>query len=86
MALKKAIVKTLPGFTGKLTAANAYFKIEQVFGNKLDVSLVVGGYVGDVRVSGETYNFTPDMEKGNFIAQGYDYLKTLPEFSEAVDS
>jgi hypothetical protein len=30
-------------------------------------------------------DFIPDMEGGNFIKQAYLYLKTLPEFADAVD-
>jgi len=31
--------------------------------------------------------FTPSVSDGstNFIQQGYEYLKTLPEFADAVD-
>jgi hypothetical protein len=31
------------------------------------------------------YNFVPSLEGANFIAQAYEYLKTLPEFKGATD-
>jgi hypothetical protein len=33
----------------------------------------------------KTYNFQPDLGGANFLAQAYAHLKTLPEFSGAVD-
>lgn len=36
--------------------------------------------------SGFGFEFTPDLESSdNFIKQAYEYLKTLPEFSDATD-
>lgn len=36
--------------------------------------------------AGFVFDFVPDMESAdNFIKQAYDYAKTLPEFSGAVD-
>jgi hypothetical protein len=36
--------------------------------------------------AGFNFEFTPDLESAdNFIAQAYDYAKTLPEFSGTVD-
>lgn len=36
--------------------------------------------------SGMNFEFVPDMVSAdNFIAQAYDYLKTLPDFANAVD-
>jgi len=31
------------------------------------------------------HTFKPNMDGGNFIKQAYEYLKTLPEFANAVD-
>jgi hypothetical protein len=31
------------------------------------------------------YSFASTMEGGNFVAQTYQYLKTLSEFADAVD-
>ena len=36
--------------------------------------------------AGFNFEFVPDMESAdNFIKQAYDYAKTLPEFSGALD-
>ena len=36
--------------------------------------------------AGFSFEFAPDMESAdNFIAQAYDYAKTLPKFSGAID-
>jgi hypothetical protein len=36
--------------------------------------------------AGFSFEFAPDLESAdNFIKQAYDYAKTLPEFSGAVD-
>lgn len=36
--------------------------------------------------SGFRFEFVPDLESDiNFIAQAYDYVKTLPEFAGATD-
>jgi hypothetical protein len=36
----------------------------------------------------KSFTFSPsvDADSENFIKQGYEYLKTLPEFSDAIDS
>jgi hypothetical protein len=31
------------------------------------------------------YSFDATLEGKNFVAQVYDYLKTLPEFADAID-
>lgn len=33
----------------------------------------------------KSYLFTPSLDGDNFIKQGYFYLKTLPEYADAVD-
>ena len=33
----------------------------------------------------EQFNFVPNLEGQNFIAQAYEHLKTLPEFAGAED-
>lgn len=38
-----------------------------------------------VCINNTCYSFTPTMTGDNFIKQGYDYLKTLPEFEGCED-
>lgn len=65
---------------------SAYVKVESLVGTKNEMN-------ADVSFSGESarfsrqYTFPVSVEEGsgNFIKQAYDYLKTLPEFADAVD-
>lgn len=84
MALMKSLQISKPGFTGVLVA-DAYWKIEQIGGNKTQITVEVGAYVDGTIAQQSTYQFAPDMAGGNFIAQAYEYLKRLPEFSGAED-
>jgi hypothetical protein len=77
-----------------LSVNQSYARIESVVGNKSLMSLILGYYVnrdsialGKSVLIAESYEFVPSVEDGsaNFLKQGYEYLKTLPEFSEAVD-
>jgi hypothetical protein len=62
----------------------AYIKVVFVSGNKTQI-------VANVNFKNETfefnkqYEFAPNMDGGNFIAQAYNYLKTKPEFAGATD-
>lgn len=88
MAIQKKIV-----FNG-LNVENAYIRIDTVSGYKGGIDISVNSYVskeafenGDGYLKQQMFNFIPSVEEGseNFIKQGYDYLKTLPEFDNAVD-
>jgi hypothetical protein len=65
---------------------NAYIKVQSVSGNKERMTAVVvmhkekDGFC----LRSKSYNFVPDLSS-NFIAQAYNHLKTLPEFSGAMD-
>lgn len=67
---------------------NAYFRINNIeLKSKTNMLLHVYGYAFvekkpfDYKVIDAPY----DLEKGNPFEQGYIYLKTLPEFADAVD-
>lgn len=74
---------------------NVYIRINSYCGNKDSVSIYVGKYISyqhflDGKESLEPvkiYTFSPDVseESYNFIKQGYEYLKTLDEYKDAVD-
>ena len=69
---------------------NAYIRIDAVRGSKKHIELFVNIYENresDRPIISKLYDFSPSVEENskNFIAQGYEYLKTLPEFSDAVD-
>ncbi|MFE2774589.1 hypothetical protein [Aerococcus urinaeequi] len=86
MALSKDI-----DFKGILIE-NAYFKIVNVSGTK--ESMTIDVYVFKDRSEkealdsrGQRYYFKSDVSEfsENIFKQGYIFLKTLPEFEEAVD-
>jgi hypothetical protein len=85
MALSKAINKTIPGFTGELVSKDTYFRVASFVGNKLLLSATVVGISGDTQVYVQDHAFKLDLEGPNPIKQAYLHLKTLPEFSDAVD-
>lgn len=85
MAFKKTVTKKLPGFTGTLTAKDATWKIDTVVGSKTTMTATLRAYVEGEIVVEQEVSFVPDMEGGNFIKQAYEYVKALPDFSDAVD-
>jgi hypothetical protein len=85
MALSKTLFKTIPGFSGKLVAENVYFRVSSITGDKNVITVTVAGISIGMQVCVQDYCFEPDIKGENFIKQAYLYLKTLPEFSDAVD-
>jgi len=90
MALLKE--HTVIAFGQELIFPNAYHQITNVNGNKnaLTIILSIFSYENDLignLIEDEIYTFTPSVATGsaNFIAQGYDFLKTLPNYASAVD-
>lgn len=75
--------------TTETIVENVYIKIIGLQGTKEKVSFSLGIYSakdGKLLCS-RHYQFVPSVadDSDNFIAQGYDYLKTLPEFADATD-
>ena len=64
----------------------AYIKVVAVSGDKLKLNAVVS-FKGDIYSFSKNYELDASVADGslNFIAQVYEHLKTLPEFSGAVD-
>lgn len=86
MALTQTI-KLLDNFNYEVSFPNTYIKIESFSGAKNLITLVVA-YKKDAETlpfNNVLFSFTPDLTGINFIAQGYEYLKTLPEFSDAIN-
>jgi len=65
---------------------SAYVKVASITGNKTQITANVQ-FVGDVAEFAKQYQVPVSVESGasNFIAQVYQYLKTLPEFTGAED-
>ncbi|OME37875.1 hypothetical protein BSK46_14185 [Paenibacillus odorifer] len=69
---------------------NAYHRIDGVEGTKekLDIKLnIYSNDLGIKLITSKTYSFVPSVEdnSSNYHKQGYEYLKTLPEFENSVD-
>jgi len=62
----------------------AYIKVVSTEGTKEKQRACVQISSGEKQIS-NFYEFTPTMSGSNFIAQAYEYLKTLPEFAGAVN-
>jgi hypothetical protein len=86
MALKKQITLK-SNFGDDVTFNEAYIKVEVLIGDKsqLRIDVSVHKKQNEQVVDRKNYFFTPDLDGKNFIAQAYDHLKTLEEFSNAVD-
>lgn len=78
-----------------MTIDQAYIRVQGVNGNKDLASISLEIYVsqplceeGKVPAGYRSYNFTPnDSEDAlRWDKQAYEHLKTLPEFSEAIDA
>jgi hypothetical protein len=86
MALQKTIVvKT--DFDQEVIIQNAYIRVDSISGGKENLSILVNSYKDKTLAPVKTNRFLyqPAMDGANFIAQAYDHLKTLPEFSGATD-
>jgi ribosome-associated toxin RatA of RatAB toxin-antitoxin module len=85
MAIQLDYVKNDPNFSGSMTAFNAYWKIEKIQGTKLNINFDISISLNDKLIGSKSYSFAPSMNSDNFIKQAYEYLKTLPEFADAMD-
>ena len=85
MALKQNVIFEKKGFNGKLIAQDAYWKIENIAGNKNQMHIEIYASVDGEQIQRVVSTFTPSLDGSNFIAQAYEHLKTLPEFAGATD-
>lgn len=80
--LKDCIVK-------EFIITNTYYKINKLNGNKENIEILLGIYKNETKqccIATKQYIFVPKLESNdNFIKQGYNFLKTLDEFKNAVD-
>lgn len=69
-----------------VTVDNGYLRVSNFSGSKDGILFVLSYKVTaeDVALTTKEFSFVPAMDS-NFIAQAYEHLKTLPEFSGAVD-
>jgi hypothetical protein len=85
MAIKKNVFFQKTGFEGKLIAKDAYWKIENIAGNKNQMNIEIYANVDGKQIERFVCVFTPSLDGNNFIKQAYEHLKTLPEFADAID-
>ena len=85
MAIKKDVFFEKTGFEGKLIAKDAYWKIENIAGNKNQMSIEIYANVDGAQIQRVVSTFTPSLDGSNFIRQAYENIKTLPEFAGATD-
>ena len=75
--------------SNEYTLTSAYIKIDKLEGDKNSINLSVGIYneKDSIMVINKKYEFIPDVTDSaeNFIKQGYEYLKTLDEYADALD-
>lgn len=86
MALTKQVTLK-SNFGDDVVFDNAYVKIGALYGNNdsLRIEVNVHKNKGGVILDRSQFYFTPTLDGKNFIAQAYQFLKTLPEFSDATD-
>lgn len=88
MAFEKTVAKSVYG--ERLVFGNAYHQITSIVGNKEKVDLMLTTFKNadkkDV-LGSQTYNFVPSQDEyaPRWDKQGYEYLKTLDEFTDAID-
>jgi len=89
MALQKTIT-----LDNGLEVSNSYIRIDALSGSKNSLTIQVNSYIsieyfsdGKSFLNSNVYTFTPSVsdDSANFIKQGYVYLKTLSDFSDAID-
>jgi hypothetical protein len=87
MALTKSLKKTIKGFSGEVICQDAYYRVSRINGNKtgIVISVEITNSLDKVLLETLFYEFIPDISGSNFIKQAYLYLKTLPEFADAID-
>ena len=70
-----------------VTINDGYLKVAEFSGNKTGIgfSLAFMANAKADAIKHEQFNFVPNLEGQNFIAQAYEHLKTLPEFAGAED-
>lgn len=80
-------IKLLDNFDIEVSIPNVYIRIDNISGGKLFLNITASYKKGVDQEPFKTFTFSfaPTLDGANFIAQGYDYLKTLPEFADAVD-
>lgn len=86
MALQKDI-KLTDNFGIEVEIKNAYIKVEQVVCSKNNMTIYINSKKSSDgnNIVSNVVNCDYDLNGENPIKQAYLHLKTLPEFSDAID-
>jgi hypothetical protein len=86
MALKKSFTK-IDNFGIEVNLKDCYVKVIAVFATKDEAQMSVNVFetANGRSYFSENHKFQIDLNGDNPIKQGYLYLKTLAEYSDAVD-
>lgn len=87
MALKLDLIKTEQNFEGLLVFKDGYWKIDNVLFSKELAVATLGIYSLDKsdKIATRVFSFIPTLSNQNTLVETYIYLKTLPEFADAID-
>jgi hypothetical protein len=96
MALTATINESAPAFAStslgpvkldnqQVLIQDVYVKVESVFSSKKETTATVSFTHNNSKVVERSFGFSIDLNGPNPIKQAYEYLKTLPEFSDATD-
>lgn len=88
MALSKTILARPQGFPDGVQVTDAYHRVDQVSGGKIRMDFILGVYQSAstlTPIESRSYSFQVLPDGDSFIKQAYEFLKTLPEFANAVD-
>lgn len=88
MALQKQFSKKVYGVN--LVFEQSYIQIDNILGTKDNLEirvLIFDDYKKGNLLESRNYFFVPSVDSGsdNFIKQGYEYLKALEEYKDAID-
>jgi len=85
MALQKVITVDL--VTGVSVDVDSYIRVDRIDASKVDGKATVAFHAGpdNAIYRMKEYNVPLLLSGSNFIAQAYEHLKTLSEFSGATD-
>lgn len=77
-----------------MSAETSYARIDSIGGSKDGLTFSLNYYLdqqsfieGKEYLKSEQHTFVPSVadDAQNFIKQGYNYLKSLPDFADAID-
>ncbi len=87
MALTATVTLT-DNFQEQITFADAYVRVEHVKATRIGASadVIIFREKDGQQLARKSWDFSAELEPGeNHLRQAYEYLKTLPEFSDAED-